>query len=99
MPGETGLSIQSLEPQSTASHLELQYKRLHAKFSTFLKLMELVSAINNNGHQTLQLPYTPTHYSHMPGSIDKVVFALATILMCNHEVITVVLSDPSVKSK
>jgi len=55
----------------------------------FLKLIQLVSAINNNGHPTLCLP-SAKKIKMTPQ--DKVMFAITTLLVWNHKVVAVAAS-------
>ena len=70
-------------------------EKLNAKFRTILKLTELVTALNNNDHPTLRLPYKQKP-KHTPDANEDLVFAIATILVHNNEVVAVGVSGPHV---
>jgi hypothetical protein len=67
---------------------------LHAQFRSLLKLTQLVSAINNNGHPTLRLPSARKKIPTTPH--DEVILAIATLLVRNHEVVAVGASGAGV---
>jgi hypothetical protein len=73
---------------------EVAEPALHARFRSVLKLTQLITAINNNDHPTLHLPRTQKVYPTTPS--DEVIFALATLLVRNHEIIAVAASGAGV---
>ena len=73
---------------------EVAEPALHARFRSVLKLTQLITAINNNDHPTLHLPRTQKVYPTTPS--DEVIFALATLLVRNHEIVAVAASGAGV---
>jgi hypothetical protein len=88
MDSNLGMSIfpKVTYPCATAD-ITQQDPDLQAEFRSLLKLTQLVTAINHSGHPTLRKPHQKRKYPLTP--LDDVLFAVATLLVRNDEIVAV----------